>query len=56
MSMLFADVRGATALSETMSPTVFSGLINCFYIESTRVIGESDGLMEQLADDAVAAF
>jgi len=31
MSMLFADVRGSTALSEKMSPTEFSGLINRFY-------------------------
>jgi hypothetical protein len=31
MSMLFADVRGSTALSEKMSPTEFSKLINRFY-------------------------
>lgn len=31
MSMLFADVRGSTALSETMNPTEFSKLINRFY-------------------------
>ncbi len=30
MSMLFADVRGSTALSEQMSPTAFSRLINRF--------------------------
>jgi hypothetical protein len=31
MSMLFADVRGSTALSEKMSATEFSQLINRFY-------------------------
>ena len=56
MSMLFADVRGSTALSEKMSPTEFSRLINRFYTESTKVITEEDGLLEKLAGDAVAAF
>ncbi len=56
MSMLFADVRGSTALSETMSPTQFSRLISRFYTEATRVITEEDGLVEKLAGDAVAAF
>lgn len=56
MSMLFADVRGSTALSEKMTPTDFSRLINRFYTGSTKVIGEEDGLVEKLAGDAVAAF
>jgi adenylate cyclase len=56
MSMLFADVRGSTALSEQMSATEFSRLINRFYTGSTRVITEEDGLVEKLAGDAVAAF
>jgi len=56
MSMLFIDVRGSTALSETMSPTEFSRLINRFYTASTKVIIEDDGLVERLVGDAVAAF
>jgi adenylate cyclase len=56
MSMLFADVRGSTALSEQMSPTDFSRLINRFYIETTNAIIKEDGLVEKLAGDAVAAF
>ena len=56
MSMLFADVRGSTALSEKMSPTEFSQLINRFYTGSTKMITEEDGLVEKLAGDAVAAF
>lgn len=56
MSMLFADVRGSTALSEQMSPTDFSRLINRFYVESTNAIIREDGLVEKLAGDAVAAF
>jgi adenylate cyclase len=56
MSMLFADVRGSTALSEQMSPTEFSQLINRFYTGATKAITEEDGLVEKLAGDAVAAF
>jgi adenylate cyclase len=56
MSMLFADVRGSTALSEQMSPFDFSQLINRFYVQSTNAIVEEDGLVEKLAGDAVAAF
>jgi adenylate cyclase len=56
MSMLFADVRGSTALSEQMSPMDFSRLINRFYVDSTNAIIKEDGLVEKLAGDSVAAF
>jgi adenylate cyclase len=56
MSILFADIRGSTALSEKMSPTEFSQLINRFYTESTKAIADEDGLVEKLAGDSVAAF
>jgi adenylate cyclase len=56
MSMLFADVRGSTALSEQMTSIEFSKLINRFYVGSTKAIAEEDGLVEKLAGDAVAAF
>jgi adenylate cyclase len=56
MSMLFVDVRGSTALSEKMSATEFSQLINRFYTASTKIITDEDGVVEKLAGDAVAAF
>jgi len=56
MSMLFADVRGSTALSEQMNALEFQKLINRFYIGSTKSITDEDGLVEKLAGDAVAAF
>lgn len=56
MSMLFADIRGSTALSGKMSATEFSRLINRFYTASAKVIIEEDGLLEKLAGDEVAAF
>ena len=56
MSMLFIDIRGSTALSEKISPTEFSQIINRFYAAATKVIIEEDGLVEKLAGDEVAAF
>jgi adenylate cyclase len=56
MSMLFADVRGSTALSEQMTPIEFQKLINRFFIGAAKIIGNEYGLLEKLAGDAVAAF
>lgn len=56
MSMLFADVRGSTALSEQMTSLEFQKLINRFFIGSSKVISDEFGLLEKLAGDAVAAF
>jgi len=56
MSILFADIRGSTALSEQMSPTEFSRLIHRFYTATTKAVIEEDGLVEKLAGDGLAAF
>jgi adenylate cyclase len=56
MSILFADIRGSTALSERMSATEFSRIINRFYSTVTKAIIEEDGLVEKLAGDGLAAF
>ncbi|HXQ36033.1 MAG TPA: adenylate/guanylate cyclase domain-containing protein, partial [Anaerolineales bacterium] len=56
MSMLFADVRGSTTLSEQMTVTEFRELINRFFVESSKIIAREYGLLEKLAGDAVAAF
>ena len=56
MSMLFADVRGSTSLSEQMTVIEFRGLINRFFVESSKIIAMEYGLLEKLAGDAVAAF
>jgi adenylate cyclase len=56
MSILFADIRGSTPLSEQMSATEFSRLINRFYSASTKAVIEEDGLVEKLAGDGLAAF
>ena len=56
MSILFADIRGSTPLSEQMSATEFSRLIQRFYAATTKAVIEEDGLVEKLAGDGLAAF
>lgn len=56
MGILFADVRGSTALSESMSPLEFSRMIGRFFTIASKFITESDGLVETLSGDAVSAF
>lgn len=56
MSILFSDIRGSTALSETMSATEFRQLIQRFYASATKAIIDEDGLVEKLAGDGLAAF
>jgi adenylate cyclase len=51
--MLFADVRGSTTLAEKMSPTVFSRLINRFYVVATDVLVRTDALVDRLIGDEV---
>lgn len=56
MSILFVDIRGSTALSETMSASEFRELIHRFYTATTKAVIEEDGLVEKLAGDGLAAF
>ena len=56
LSLLFADVRGSTTLAEQMSPTQFGELINRFYNVATRVMVQSDGLIDKIIGDQVAAM
>ena len=56
MAILFADIRGSTALSEQMPVSEFRALINRFFVASTNVIVKENGLVEKLSGDAVAAF
>ena len=56
MGMLFADIRGSTALAESMSPSEFRNIIDRFYRETTKVLVDCDALIDKLAGDEVAAF
>jgi adenylate cyclase len=56
ISMLFADVRGSTALAEQMPPTEFSRLMSRFFDRPTRVVIESDGVVDKFVGDEVVAL
>ncbi len=56
LSLLFADVRGSTALAERMSPTEFSRLIDRFYNTATQIMAQSDALIDKIIGDQAAAF
>jgi adenylate cyclase len=57
ISVLFADVRGSTAIGERMPPEEFSRLIARFYGTAAQVIDERDGIVDKfVGDSAVALF
>ena len=56
LSMLFADVRGSTALAESMNPTEYSKLINRFYNVATQVMVRTDALIDKIIGDQVAGM
>jgi adenylate cyclase len=57
ISVLFADVRGSTAIAENMPPGEFSRLIARFYGTAAEVIDDYDGIVDKfVGDGAVALF
>jgi adenylate cyclase len=56
IAVLFADVRGSTALGEHTSPTEFAGLLNRFYKVATDTLVRHDAVIDKLIGDEVMAF
>jgi len=54
-TILFADLRGYTGLSQSLSPDAMSGLLDAFYDECASAIWEQDGLLNKTIGDAVMA-
>ncbi|MBI4506444.1 MAG: adenylate/guanylate cyclase domain-containing protein [Chloroflexi bacterium] len=55
LTLLFADVRGSTALAERMSPSAFSRLMSRFYGVATEVLVRSDAYVDKIVGDEVVA-
>jgi adenylate cyclase len=55
VSVLFADVRGSTALGERLTPTAFSELMRRFYGIATDVLGRFGGTVDRMLGDGVMA-
>jgi adenylate cyclase len=56
LTMLFADIRGSTALAEKMSPMRYSQLIDRFFSTATEVLIQTDALINRLVGDQVIAL
>lgn len=56
VSVLFADLRGYTGLSQSLSPEAVSSLLDAFYDECAASIWEYDGLLNKTIGDAVMAI
>jgi adenylate cyclase len=56
ITLLFADVRGSTALAEQMKPQEFSGLIARFYGTAAKVIDARNGIIDKFVGDEVVAL
>lgn len=55
-TVLFADVRGYTDLSERLDASRMAGLLSTFYEHCAAAIWERDGIVNKLIGDAVFAF
>jgi adenylate cyclase len=53
MSLLFADVRGSTSLSQRLGPSEYTKLMNRFYAAGTDALIRTDALIDQFVGDEV---
>jgi adenylate cyclase len=56
LTMFFADVRGSSALAESMSVIEFSRLINRFYVTATDILIKDDAMVDRLVGDEVVGL
>jgi adenylate cyclase len=56
MTVLFSDVRGFTTISEGLSPTQLTELMNEFLTPMTKVIHKHRGTIDKYMGDAIMAF
>ncbi|MCA6113405.1 adenylate/guanylate cyclase domain-containing protein [Bradyrhizobium sp. WSM 1738] len=55
-TIMFADLRGYTSLSQSQSADAVSGLLDAFYDECANAIWQHDGLLNKTIGDAVMAI
>src|SRR5215213_10161538 len=56
VAVLFADIRGSTALGQRGAATDFAALLNRFYIAATQTLLRHDAVIDKLIGDEVMAF
>ena len=52
-SLLFADVRGSTAMAEQMRPSEMRALMDRFYTTASRVLVDHDAIVDKFVGDEV---
>jgi len=55
-AMLFADIRGSTALAERMSPGEYRALLDRFYTTASKVVFDHDGFVDRFVGDELVAL
>jgi len=53
VTLLFADIRGSTALGERLTPTAFRDYLSRFYRLGSKAILDHDGLVDKLVGDEI---
>jgi adenylate cyclase len=56
MTVLFADIRGFTALSEQLAPESLVKFINSYLTPMTQIVFEEGGTLDKYIGDALMAF
>jgi adenylate cyclase len=56
VAVLFADVRGSTALAEKVGPKAFAETLNRFYRVATEIVISHSGMIDKMVGDEVMAL
>ncbi len=56
VAIMFADVRGSTALGEQLEPRAFAELVNRFYRVAIDVLSPYRAIIDKMIGDEVMAF
>jgi len=56
LSIFFSDIQGFTSISEKLSPTELTGLLNGYLTAMTDIILETGGTIDKYEGDAIIAF
>lgn len=55
MTVFFSDVRGFTTISESLSPEKLTSVLNEYFTPMTKIILDSNGLLDKYIGDAIMA-